>query len=501
MDRLACVDVPSLALQILVRNHRDWSGRPTAVVSHDTPQGEILQINRIARRSGILPGQRYASALSLCPDLCAGTISIRTIDDVTGFIKTRLGRFTPDVEAGVDEPGVFWLNATGMGKIHSSPQKWAKAINDSLRKSGFESTVAVGFTRFGTYALARGGHGQIVSQNPKQEIASTRMTPLSMLGLPPTIRGDLGKLGVTTVEQLLALPASGLMERFGAQTHRLHEMASGNLWTPLQPDAVAEPIVQHTQLDLPDTNSERLGFLIKQMLNPMIRAVAARGEAITELEIKLTLDHAADVVEQIRPAAPTLDELQIANLVRLRLESITLRAGVIEVTLTARTVEATPGQLRLFSDHGRRDPVAADKAFARIRARYGHDSVVRAMLTEGHLPEAQFRWEQLGSSSSPQNRGNGEARARKEALSLVRRIYTRPVPMNARPVAGPNGVHLRGMEHEPVSNIEGPYIVSGGWWHKEIQREYHFAQTASGKILWVYYDKKRRRWFLQGEVD
>ena len=45
--------------------------------------------------------------------------------------------------------------------------------------------------------------------------------------------------------------------------------------------------------------------------------------------------------------------------------------------------------LRLFSDHGKRDLAAADKAFARIRARYGHDSVVRAMLTEGHLPEVQ----------------------------------------------------------------------------------------------------------------
>ena len=499
MDRLACVDVPSLALQILVGDHRDWSGCPTAVVSQDTPQGEILQINRIARRSGILPGQRYASALSLCPDLCAGTISIRAIDDVTGLIKTRLGQFTPDVEADLDEPGVFWLNATGMGRIHSSPKRWAKAINDSLRESGFESTVAVGFTRFGTYALARGGRGEIVSKNPEQEIASTRMTPLSMLGLPPTVHGDLGKLGVTTVEQLLALPASGLMERFGAQAHRLHEMASGNLWAPIQPDAVTEPIVQHTQLDLPDTNSTRLSFLIKQMLNPMIRAVAARGEAITELEMGLALDHAGDVVERIRLAAPTLDELQIANLVRLRLESITLRAGVVEVALAARTVEATPEQLRLFSDHGKRDSSAADKAFERIRARYGHDSVVRAVLTEGHLPEAQFRWEQL--DSSPKNWGNKEARARKGAITLVRRIYTRPIPMNVRPVAGPNGVHLRGMEHEPVSNIVGPYVVSGGWWHKEIQREYHFAQTGDGKVLWVYYDKKRHRWFLQGEVD
>ena len=28
-----------------------------------------------------------------------------------------------------------------------------------------------------------------------------------------------------------------------------------------------------------------------------------------------------------------------------------------------------------------------------------------------------------------------------------------------------------------------------------------FAETQRGELLWVYYDRQRRRWFLQGVVD
>ena len=48
--------------------------------------------------------------------------------------------------------------------------------------------------------------------------------------------------------------------------------------------------------------------------------------------------------------------------------------------------------------------------------------------------------------------------------------------------------------------MTGPYIVSGGWWVREVHREYYFAETESGEILWIYYDKRRRSWFLHGEV-
>lgn len=54
--------------------------------------------------------------------------------------------------------------------------------------------------------------------------------------------------------------------------------------------------------------------------------------------------------------------------------------------------------------------------------------------------------------------------------------------------------------------MSGPYIVSGGWWNRsfpggEVHREYHYARTEDGEILWVYYDRRRRRWYLTGKVE
>ena len=36
---------------------------------------------------------------------------------------------------------------------------------------------------------------------------------------------------------------------------------------------------------------------------------------------------------------------------------------------------------------------------------------------------------------------------------------------------------------------------------REIQREYYYAETRNGDLLWLYYDRVRRRWFLQGSVE
>jgi protein ImuB len=52
-----------------------------------------------------------------------------------------------------------------------------------------------------------------------------------------------------------------------------------------------------------------------------------------------------------------------------------------------------------------------------------------------------------------------------------------------------------------VVKMTGPYVVSGGWWVRAVHREYHYARTERGDLMWVYYDRRRRRWFLQGGVE
>ena len=46
-----------------------------------------------------------------------------------------------------------------------------------------------------------------------------------------------------------------------------------------------------------------------------------------------------------------------------------------------------------------------------------------------------------------------------------------------------------------------PSRVSGAWWVRTVERDYYYAQTQHGELLWIYFDRPRGRWFLHGIVD
>src|SRR5699024_1822826 len=119
---------------------------------------------------------------------------------------------------------------------------------------------------------------------------------------------------------------------------------------------------------------------------------------------------------------------------------------------------------------------AAAEAIAQLRADLGEAAVCKAVLCEGHLPEAQFTWEPFEKLTRARPRDT-------KTRAIARRIHARPLP--ARP---------EGREF-------GRYLVSGGWWHVEITREYVFIEDAKGACRWLYFDHRRRRWFLHGRLE
>lgn len=506
MDRTACVDVPALPLQLLISRHPGWIDRPAAVLDHDKPQGLILWVNKSARRRGVLPGMKYAAGLALASDLRGAEISTAEITEGVATLTELLRRFTPEVEPSQKHPGIFWLDASGLQPLYASLEDWADAVRRHLRGSGFHCRVVVGFTRFGTYATARAGVG---GSNPRRgvkvfpdattERKAARRVPLRRLEIDPELRDVLGKLGIHTVGAFSGLPEAGIRKRFGPEAHRLYRHATGDLALPLQPQPAARPLARHLDLESPETDAHRLLFLIKHSLDPLLETLATRQEALTAIEIRLRLETGVgkprqERTEQIRSAAPTLDVRQILNLIHLRFESHELPSGVTEVDLVITSARASREQLRLFRQQSRRDLQAANRALARVRAEFGERSVVRARLADGHLPEARFVWQPLEHVARP-------APKRAEIRPLVRRLLARPRRLPSRPRHEPDGWLLRGADHGQVVQQLGPHVVSGGWWRTPIHREYYFARTRDDGWSWVYYDRRRRRWFLHGEIE
>ena len=256
----------------------------------------------------------------------------------------------------------------------------------------------------------------------------------------------------------------------------------------------------------------RLGILVGHqqeapILQPRDAFPVARGFGVYQFELDdpagrtreggatLAAGELDDALDLVEAGVGWPLAMRHEQLIRLRLEAVRkLPDGVAAITLAAESLPANEDQLRLFEGRKRRDHAAADRALARLRAELGDAAVVRARLRDAHLPEARFVWEQIAHvlSAKPGEAGGNV---------LVRRLFGKPVPLSSRSRNEPDGWMLRGLQHGPVIRTQGPHVVSGGWWNRPVHREYHFAETQKGELLWIFYDRVRRKWFMHGRVE
>jgi len=493
MKRVSCVSLPMFPLQIVLRDRSHWHGAPIAIVDDEGPNGRITHLNALARRSRLRSGMRQSVARDLLPNLHTALVPPETLSELSKELLQGLQTFSPRVEAS-EQKGVFIMDPEGLRRLYAGYRNWATCIHRYLRARDWQSSITVGFHRHRALAVAITGNGVDVLESAEQERERSNQTPLTELGLRGQLCESLAALGIETLGEFLRVPAGELHSRFGSDASALHDRFNDDLQLPIQPHAFDEPSYISFQVDPPDEDQTRLLFAIKGALHSLLHRVRAHGDAIQSLELSLHLERAPLHREHIEPASPTLDLMLIVELVRLRLGETKLRGAVEEVELVANTTRAHPEQVALPGHQSRRDMNAAHRALARIRAAYGEQAVTRASLREAHLPEASFRWEPI------QHARIGEHEGRPPISSMVRRVYARPKPLAPRiprePEAGPSLAKDHAIEH-----MYGPYRVSGGWWKRLVERDYYYAETDHGDLLWLFYDRPRRRWFLHGVLD
>jgi protein ImuB len=433
---------------------------------------------------------RYASGLSLDRNLCAGTVSEEEIGAAVRQVHELLADFSPGVEPSEDEPGIFWVDATRLDRLYGSFENWTREMASGFSRLELPASIVVGFSRFGSYAIAKAENRVTVLPSFELEEVCSRKVRLQHLRIAPSLRDRLEKLGIHTVGDFLDLPQGGIARHLGREARTLYRLAAGELSLPLQPRMIPEPLRARTELEEPESNAPRLLFRIKQLLDPLLMAAADRGQKVAVLRLQLLLEDGDRRLEQIQPARPTLKVSALLDLVRLRLESLSLPVPPVELSLEVEGVSASPQVLSLLQRNPRRNLEAALRALARIRAEFGPDSVLSARLKSGHLPEARSEWRPLEKlpAASPRS---------VSLRSLVRRAHARPRPLKRSPLESVG----RWWKRSPGLGRLLGYLISGGWWSREVRRDYRFVGTGRGEILWVYYDQKRRRWYSQGRVE
>ncbi|MDH5672347.1 MAG: hypothetical protein OEZ06_09370 [Myxococcales bacterium] len=493
---IACVDVPALALQLVLRAHPEWRDEPVVVVADDRPQAAILWSNRPARRHRILRGTSVAQARALSATLHAEVVPPSSLEAAIDGIFELLIKCSPRVEPVLAEPGLFWVDPGGLDGLFGDVQRWAAHVHRELAAMHYVSSVVVGFRRGSALALARQYSGVRVLEDPEQERQLAASVPLARLGIDSRQQAELSLLGIGSVGELLEIPVSQLRIRYGEGLGRLHDFLSGKSWSPLSPRKEHEPLLVTLEIDPPDDDHARILFGLKGALHHSVPLLVEKQCAITALDIVFELERGEPHAQRIETAAPTLDVVQIVDLLRLRLANVELPARVERLLATLEYLRVHPRQLSLMDLAQQvrrpRDLEAAARALARLRASFGAQAVVCARLREAHLPEAAFHYEPTAEVRTP------HPPAASGLPPLVRRIFRRPLRLLQLPGQEPAAWLGR---QGSIKALHGPNRIAGGWWVSHRERDYYYAETQHGEVLWLFYDRPGRRWYLHGIVD
>ena len=364
-------------------------GRPVAVAGDPAARhGIILAKNETAKRFGVKTGEAIWQARRKCPAL------VTVKPDFPAYQRfSRLGReiyaeYSDRVEAfGLDEN---WIDVTAITNDFADARRIADEIRLRVRDE-LGITVSIGvapnkvFAKLGSDMKKPDAVTLITPQNYREKVWPLPASDLLYIGRATAEK--LRRMGVDTIGELAAMPASLLRSHFGKVGLMLHDFANGRDSVPVERmDAQREAKSIGNGVTTPrDLTCEQDVYLTITMLCESVAArLRANGQRARTVHLSVRDAGLFSFTQQAKLEKPSNLTMELATLA-MALFRANYRWQAPVRSLSVGTSELigpnTPAQLSLFSDEAARDRLArAEAAVDDIRRRFGYHSIGRAIF-------------------------------------------------------------------------------------------------------------------------
>ncbi|HET6148992.1 MAG TPA: DNA polymerase Y family protein [Polyangia bacterium] len=537
--RLACVFVPQLALQAVLRREPEARGFAVALFDRApaSPHARVVTATEEARRGGVHAGMTGAQADAACPTLrkvCAAPADVATAQAALCDLGYA---FAPRIDSESAPQGRIFFEVGDLDRLYPEGEgAIAQGIQARAARLGLGVRVAIasskGIARVVTRArelavVAHGGERAFLAPLPVTVLQDERDASDPSQARPRRVGGAasgndnggaggngkkrsgattlpevgvaLQRWGIATVGALAMLPAAEVALRLGPAGARAHRLATGVDDEPFVPRLPADALEEGTELDYPIYEIEPLSFILRGLIDRALARLACRSLACAGITLRLALDPRGLDVREILIAAPTRESSTLLDLVRLDLARRPPDAAVVGATLIALPARVRATQLDFQRPAGPApDRLAA--TLARLAALVGPENV--------GAPRAVDSWREEAIAVTPYPVSSaaraGQAGAAKGALA-VRRF--RPA-QEVEVIMGRDGpTALRGSATTArVLIAAGPYRLHGEWWRPpeedgDFCRDYWDVHASDGAIYRLHQDQRNGRWFLDGYYD
>jgi protein ImuB len=461
-----CIHLPALPLEAL----SPPADEPAGIVENQGARRLVIAVNPAAAQRGVQAGTPVNSALSLIPEI---RLLPRNLPAERQALETlacwAYGLGTPVTLCPASL--AVWVEIRRSLRLFGGWRPLRSHIAAEAGRLGYTRQYGVAPTLSAAALLAQAGAGlQRPIPLPEEIREAIWEWPLQLLPFDRAVHQTLHGSGLRRIGEVLDLPRDSLGRRFGPQVPLALQRLLGEAaetWQSFEP-----PPVYRRRFELPGSaeTTEGLLFPLRKMLGDFALYLRARDVAVQQFQLRFRDLGRRTTCLELGLLAPTRDPGRLLLVLRERLEKVVLAEPVQELVLIARRFEpASAAQDDLFQS-GSQSAESFETLQERLVARLGADAVRRLAPASDHRPEQAW----TVSAAQP-------------AVEMPPRplwLLPQPRPLVTPRLLGP------------------PERIECGWWEgRKASRDYHLAEDASGRKLWVYRERgdgDTASWWLHG---
>jgi protein ImuB len=513
---VACVWIPAFRLAVARLMQPEVDLAVPLILADRVERGRVVDCTLSAAALGVRTGMTLVQAQAVATE--ARTVFDDPAADarVWSQVLDALDAASPIVED--DGWGRAFLEMHGITPSTSSgqagPTGWVAAVRNALGAlrdaHAIELPVRIGIgpNRFVAHAATVLGPDRVCGacDDPAAFVA-----PLSIdaLEIPSPVRERLRLLGVTTLGELAALPHGPFVRRFGSDAAVWHARSRGIDERPLRPRARALRVDRALYGEGEASSEEQVLFALRTLVGWVVDDLSAAGKRAGRLVLTLDCDDGETRELTVRVAQPTAVPSTLFELLRARLEGVTLGAPVVGLRLAAEELTAGGVTLPLFAASDP-DPDALGVVLARLDAVLGEGRALRARVLDGPRIERRFAFEPFTldkiATRNPQRRdafADPPGAQGASAGATVQLRLVAPRPIDVRVLDG--APRFVGSPPQQAVEIAGPWRVEDGWWATvtgegaPLARDEYDVYLEDGSLLRIAHEHDA--WSVRGVYD